>query len=148
MNSSEKSKSVYEARISLDRLRTKQTSKAEEHIVELKVVSNYAKNRVVLLDGKYALSFNEDGVALCPAHLRESLDREMRNKPNRYRIESAVVPVVVVEAAKLPESEIAAVLDVPMVEVPEVKAEPEEVKMEPEAVPEEEAPVVSKKKKK
>lgn len=56
------------------------------------VKSNYARSRTILLDGRYPLSFDGEGKARIPAHLRESFEREMAAKPGRYSFD--VQPVV------------------------------------------------------
>jgi hypothetical protein len=52
----------------------------------LKVKSNYARNRVVVLRGQCVLSFDENGEATMPAHLRHLLELEMKHRPGRYTI--------------------------------------------------------------
>lgn len=52
----------------------------------LKVKSNFARDRVILLDGKYSLKFNQFGEASCPSYYREALERLMASKPNRFWI--------------------------------------------------------------
>lgn len=63
------------------------------------VKSNYARSRTILLDGRYPLSFDGEGKARIPAHLRESFEREMAAKPGRYSFDVHPVIHVAQEAA-------------------------------------------------
>lgn len=58
------------------------------------VRSNYARNKTVLLDGRYPLTFDATGRALCPVHLSAALEREMDSRPGRYWYESALETVI------------------------------------------------------
>lgn len=82
---------------------------------ELIVKSNFARNKTILLDGRYPLVFNDSGEAKMPAHLREALEVEMRMKPNRFWVvepDVEAAPVVeqpapvVVEEVKVEKVEI------------------------------------------
>lgn len=55
-------------------------------MVDLVVKSNFARNNVILLDGKYPLHFNADGVARLPVALRSAFEREALMKPGRFWI--------------------------------------------------------------
>jgi len=67
---------------------------------DLKVKSN-VRNRTILLDGKYPIVFDDDGLGRCPLHLRAALEREMIMKPGRLSIVRDPAPSeVVVEVPK------------------------------------------------
>ena len=69
---------------------------------DLKVKSN-VRNRTILLDGKYPIVFDDDGLGRCPLHLRAALEREMIMKPGRLSIvrdPAPQPPEVVVEVPK------------------------------------------------
>ena len=51
----------------------------------VKVVSNYAKDRVVSMQG-INLTFNSEGVAKIHRHQVAAVKKEMRSRPGRYRI--------------------------------------------------------------
>jgi hypothetical protein len=80
-------------------------------MTDVVVKSNYARSRTILLDGRYPLSFDAEGRARIPAHLRESFEREMAAKPGRYSFDAPPVVYVsqdvapkVVELAAKPET--------------------------------------------
>lgn len=64
---------------------------------KLQVKSNYARDRVVVLDnGKLVLHFDHRGVAEMPAHKLEVLQREMVARPGRYKVlEEEAAPAAV-----------------------------------------------------
>ena len=67
---------------------------------DLKVKCN-VRNRTILLDGKYPIVFDDDGLGRCPLHLRAALEREMIMKPGRLSIvRDPAPPEVVVEVPK------------------------------------------------
>lgn len=81
-------------------------------MTDVRVKSNYARSRTILLDGRYPLSFDAEGRACIPAHLREAFEREMAARPGRYSFEVpaavAIAPVVVEPVAKPQTKEIQA----------------------------------------
>lgn len=69
----------------------------------LVVKSNFARNKTILLDGRHPLAFDQFGEARMPAHLREALEVEMRNKPGRFWVvEQKEAPVVAPVVAAAP----------------------------------------------
>lgn len=79
-------KSFFAIRFDLAKMVTKQIPEKQESVMsDLKVKSN-VPNRTVLLDGRFALNFNAEGIGFVPAHLLPVLEREMRMKPNRFSI--------------------------------------------------------------
>jgi len=65
------------------------------------VRSNYARNKTILLDGRYPLSFDATGKAIIAGRLREAFEREMVAKPGRYWYEDSKVAVVQVAPTQL-----------------------------------------------
>ena len=71
-------------------------SEVKEAVVEkMKVKSNYARNRVVVIGGNVVMTFNEDGECQIDAKHRSALEIHMRLRPNRFKIVEAVAPPVV-----------------------------------------------------
>ena len=109
-------------------------SEVKEAVVEkMKVKSNYARNRVVVIGGNVVMTFNEDGECQIDAKHRPALEIHMRLRPNRFKIVEAVAPPVVeaepvVEEVKEPEV------------VEEEAKEPEEVVAKEDKPAVEEAP--------
>ena len=99
---------------------------------KMKVKSNYARNRVVVIGGNVVMTFNEDGECQIDAKHRPALEIHMRLRPNRFKIVEAVAPPVVeaepVEEVKEPEV------------VEEEAKEPEEVVAKEDKPAVEEAP--------
>lgn len=78
------------------------------------VRSNYARNKTILLDGRYPLSFDATGKAVLAGKLREAFEREMVVRPGRYWYEASKVvevqvaspqPVLVQESIQEPVQE-------------------------------------------
>jgi hypothetical protein len=114
-------KSLSEVRLGLAQVVTKQIPVSQERTMsDLKVKSN-VRNKVLLLDGRHAVVFDENGLGKCPAHLRELFDREMMMRPGRFSYVTEAPPVT-------PVAEV--------VQVEELAVE-EEVVLEVEEVPQE-----------
>ena len=130
-------KSVFQVRPDLTKLVPTSKLTMADSIVQ----SNYARNRTILLDGRYPLVFDSVGKARCPKELDEAFGREMAAKPGRYWYASdreVVVPVapVALEIAPVvfPDSvelePVATPLEVAQPELPvevSVKLKPEPV---------------------
>lgn len=112
----------------------------EEPMSALVVKSNFARNKTILLDGRYPIVFDAHGEARMPAHLRAALEVEMRNKPGRFWVVEEVAPAEVEPVAVIP-----AVVE----EVTVAKVEDAPAKMDLDYLREEkkEAPVKAAKKK-
>jgi hypothetical protein len=100
------SKDLYQVRFDLAKLAAGAVRHEDFSMAVAVVRSNYARNKTVLLDGRYPLTFDATGRALCPVHLSAALEREMDSRPGRYWYESALettIPSVpsapVIEAA-------------------------------------------------
>lgn len=98
------------------------------------IVKSNVPNRTILLDGRYAIVFDENGLGKCPQHLRELLDREMMMRPGRYSVVTAEPPAPLPEVL-LPqiEEEVPKVME-DAIDVPEainMSYLTEEVKPEP-----------------
>lgn len=85
-------------------------SEVKEPIVskKIKVKSNYARNRVVVIGGNVVMTFNEDGECQIDAKHKPALEVHMRLRPNRFKIVDDAPPPVVeekpVEEVKEPEA--------------------------------------------
>lgn len=51
---------------------------------ELTIKSNFARDKVIMLDGLHPLKFDGKGEASCPAHMREAVERLMASRPGRF----------------------------------------------------------------
>jgi len=59
---------------------------------KIQVKSNSLRNRSLLLNGgQLSLMFDETGIASCPEHYRETIQREMHLRPNRLTIIEAAI---------------------------------------------------------
>ncbi len=83
-------------------------SEVKEPVVlkKLKVTSNYARNRVVVIGGNVVMTFNENGECQLDAKHRVALENHMRLRPNRFKIveDAPVVVPAPVEEVKEPEA--------------------------------------------
>ena len=106
---------MHQARMDLAKLVAKEVlPKKESTMSDFVVNSNYARNRTILLDGKYPLTFNADGQARLPAHLMGAFSREMAARPGRYSFAPVGMPA---EEPVVPEpTHVAAKPVVPVVE--------------------------------
>jgi len=69
------------------------TSSGNDQMKSLKVRSNFARDRVIVLgNGELVLHFDGSGLATFPEHLLPLLQAEMRSRPGRYRLEEIPVP--------------------------------------------------------
>jgi hypothetical protein len=102
----------------------------------LKVKSNYARNRVVVLRGQCVLSFDENGEATMPAHQKHLLELEMKHRPGRYTIAQDPTP-------KKPTPKPVEVEG----KLPEKVESPDELALPPAPEPEKKAPKKRKSKK-
>lgn len=105
-------KSFIAVRLDLAKLVTKQVPGYQEIVMsDLKVKSN-VPNRTILLDGRFAVSFDADGIGFVPSHLLPILEREMAMKPGRFSIvidevaESVVEPPALVESPPVAKDEV------------------------------------------
>ena len=69
----------------------------------LTVRSNYARGRAVVINnGELILTFDNEGIAKLPSHLRHVLDVEMTHRPGRYQVLEETVDAPVIEATPEP----------------------------------------------
>jgi hypothetical protein len=95
------SKSPGQVRLDLAKVLNKAVPKKESVMSDSVVRSNYARNKTILLDGRYPLSFDATGKAIIAGRLREAFEREMVAKPGRYWYEDSKVAVVQVAPTQL-----------------------------------------------
>lgn len=108
------SKSPGQVRLDLAKVLNKAVPKKESVMSDSVVRSNYARNKTILLDGRYPLSFDATGKAVLAGKLREAFEREMVVRPGRYWYEASKVvevqvaspqPVLVQESIQEPVQE-------------------------------------------
>lgn len=90
--SSKAGKSFAEARLDLAKVLNKEVQKRDTTMSDYVVTSNYARNRTILLDGRYPLTFDGEGCARLPAHLLGAFSREMFARPGRYSFATIGMP--------------------------------------------------------
>lgn len=113
------SKDLYQVRSDLAKLKSDAIRHEDFSMAVAVVCSNYARNRTVLLDGKYPLTFDAQGKAHCPTHLAEALEREMDSRPGRYWYAEAVATVIPVSPPPpVVESPVVAKVEEKIEEVP------------------------------
>ena len=99
----------------------------EPKVSKIKVKSNYARNRVVVISGNVVLAFNEDGECSIEAKHREALEAHMSLRPNRFSIVEKVAPSGVSNPEPAPEPVVVDIVD----KEPEPAPEPEVVEEKP-----------------
>lgn len=103
-----RNQSMFEVRMNMAKLvfNPVQLTNKGTSMEELKVRSNFARNRTILLDGKYGVTFDGQGIARIPGNLTEAFNREMAARPGRYTI---------LETVKLdPQPEVTPTVQVPV----------------------------------
>lgn len=103
-------KSFHDVNKSLSEMVMKETQRVETVTTEktLKVKSNFARDRVVLLTSGYALKFDGSGIAHLPTSQLSALNVEMKARPGRFCVipeEGKQEPVPVVDEVSSSGSE-------------------------------------------
>jgi hypothetical protein len=73
---------------------------------KIKVRSNFARDKVVMISGGVTLAFDRNGVALVPAQFRANVEAEMRSRPGRFWFEAEALPPVVQPTVAVPVEEV------------------------------------------
>jgi hypothetical protein len=137
---SKSGKNLFQVRLDMAEALKQETRRERLSMSDLLVKSNYARNRVVMLDGRHPLVFNDKGVAKLPSHLCELFEREMAAKPGRYTYVAVsppqtTAPTVAPAAVEPVVLDVAAPVVAPVVEEPEHAMEPEtEIEQPPKPV--------------
>lgn len=126
-------KSIFAVQLSMSKAMGEDTLAARAQrttpMSSLKIKSNFARNRVIMLDGSHPLKFDQYGEASCPVHLRDALDRLMVAKPNRFWIVEDAKPVAVVDVSGVSSEKIEAFKE-EWAKAVEGIEEPEEIEVE------------------
>lgn len=82
---------------------TRETPERLDSVVTDILVKSNVRNRTILLDGRYAVVFDENGLGKLPAQHKALFDREMMMKPGRFSfVEEPVLEVVEAVEVEVP----------------------------------------------
>lgn len=125
-------RTVGEAGMTINKMRLLEVPEVKGQTMSMmKIRSNYARDKVIMISGGIALRFDEKGLALVPPQYRENVLNEIHARPGRFWFEQEVAALPPVVTPTLPVSEEDAETQVSRVELkPPVDLSPSEKELD------------------
>lgn len=99
-------KSVFGVRIDMAKMVTMQIPEPQERVMSDVIVKSNVKNRTILLDGRFPLVFDADGLGKMAIQHMPHLETEMRMRPGRFSIVTEAPPAAVEPEVTIEEVEV------------------------------------------